>query len=134
VLAACSGGGSASPSPSPGATPTPAPTTGAGAVLVTIEVSGERYRIRLTDPADIAIARTLLAGGEAPGIPNGRIVRGEPDVNEGFGWHIDPDDFEWADMTTEVCDGRPSFVEDGSLTGDRFCPWSATVVAVEAAS
>ena len=33
-------------------------------------------------------------------------------------------------MTTEVCDGLPSYVEDGSLTGDYFCPWSAEIVDV----
>lgn len=43
----------------------------------------------------------------------------------------DPSDFEWAEVTTEVCDGLPSFVEDRTLTGDRFCPWAAKVVAVE---
>ena len=34
-------------------------------------------------------------------------------------------------MTIEVCDGLPSHVEDGTLGGDRFCPWSAEVIAVE---
>jgi hypothetical protein len=100
--------------------------------VVTIEVVGaERYKVRLTEPADIQGARELLAGQEVPQIPNGRIVRGDVDVNAGYSWHIDPDDFEWADVTAEVCDGLPSYVEDGTLSGDRFCPWGALVVAVE---
>jgi hypothetical protein len=115
-----------------GATPSPTPSPTPGAVVVTIEVVGaERYKVRLTEPADIQGARDLLAGQEVPHIPNGRIVRGDADVNAGYSWHIDPDDFEWADVTTEVCDGLPSYVEDGTLTGDRFCPWGAQVVAVE---
>lgn len=135
VLAACSGAASPSPSPSPtpNPTPTPVPSPSSGAIVVTIKVVGEQFKVRLTDPADIAIARDLLAGTGIATIPNGRIVRGAADVNTGFTWHLDPADFEWAEMTTEVCDGLPSFVEDGSLTGDRFCPWSAEVIAIDPA-
>ena len=96
-----------------------------------MQVGEEQYRILLTDPADIAIARSLLGGGEAPRIPNGVIVRGSGGgVNTGYSWYIDPDSFEFAEVTMEVCDGLPSHVEDGSLTGDRFCPWSAKVIEI----
>jgi hypothetical protein len=99
--------------------------------VVTFQVGDEQYRIELTDPADIAIARQLLAGEEGPRIPNGLIVRGgDGGVNTGYSWYIDPDSLEFAEVTTEVCDGLPSYVEDGSLTGDRFCPWSAEVIAI----
>lgn len=116
-----------------GSTPTPSPTpTPERGVIVTIEVvGGERYKVRLTERIDIQGARDLLAGKEVPQIPNGRIVRGDPDVNGGYSWHIDPLDFEWAEVTTEVCDGLPSYVEDGTLTGERYCPWGAQVVEVE---
>ena len=101
-------------------------------VIVTFRVADvEEYRIRLTDPADIEIARKLLAGEEAPRIPNGIVVRGDPDVNVGFTWHIDPESVEFADITVEVCDGLPSDVEKGIITSDRYCPWSAEVVAIE---
>jgi hypothetical protein len=46
---------------------------------------------------------------------------------------MDPDDFEFAEVTTEVCDGIPSDVESGLVTSDRYCPWSAQVVAVDPA-
>lgn len=137
LLLACSTAAPATPTPSPSASPAHSPTAsptpaGSSGVIVTFEVSGEQYRVLVTDPAQIEIAQKLLAGEEAPSIPNGLIVRGgDGGVNTGWSWHIDPDDFAFADMTTEVCDGRPSYVEDGSLSGDRFCPWSATVVAVE---
>jgi len=123
LMSACSAA-----TPSASAPPPASP----GGVVVTFQVGEEQYRIRLTDPADIAIARRLLAGDEAPRIPNGLIVRGDDGgVNTGYSWHIDPDSVEFADMTTEVCDGLPSYVEDGTLTGDRFCPWSAEVIAVD---
>jgi hypothetical protein len=85
----------------------------------------------LTDPADIEVARALLAGGEAPGIPNGLVVRGDPDVNTGYTWHIDPESVEFVDITVEVCDGLPSDVEKAIITSDRYCPWSAEVVAID---
>ena len=100
-------------------------------VVVTIRVADtEEYRIRLTDPDDIATARKLLAGEVAPGIPNGQVIRGDADVNVGYSWHIDSASVEFADTTTEVCDGRPSDVERGAISSDRYCPWSAKVVAI----
>jgi len=101
-------------------------------VVVTFRVADvEEYKIRLTDPADMEIARKLLAGEEAPNIPNGVVVRGDPDVNVGYTWHIDPESVEFADFTVEVCDGLPSDVEQGIITSDRYCPWSAEVIAID---
>jgi hypothetical protein len=101
-------------------------------VVVTLRVVAvEEYKIRLIDPADIAIARQLLAGEAAPGIPNGVVVRGDPDINVGYSWHIDLESVEFADFTVEVCDGLPSDVEQGLITSDRYCPWSAEVIAID---
>ncbi len=101
------------------------PPDGVQAQVATLRVADvEEYRIRLTDPDDIAVARRLLAGEEAPGIPNGRVVRGDPDVNA-------PASLEFVDVATEVCDGRPSDVERGLVTSDRYCPWSAKVIRVQ---
>ena len=123
VLLAATGCSAAGGSPSP-----------VSAVIVTFEVNdGERFRVLLTEPTDQAAASRLLAGEEGPDIPNGRIVR-RTGVNEGWSWSLDPTDFEFADVTMEVCDGNPSDVESGELTSDRYCPWSARVIAVEPAS
>lgn len=109
------------------------PPSADGPVVVTFEVAdAERFRALLTQPDDIAIARRLLAGEDAPGIPNGRVVR-ETGVNEGWSWSLDPDDTEFAELTIEGCDGLPSDVEDGIITSDRYCPWSALVLAVDPA-
>jgi hypothetical protein len=87
-------------------------------IVVTFEVVDERYKVLLTDPADIDSARRLLAGEDVPSIPNGRVVR-ETGVNEGYSWSIDPTDIEFAEVTV--------------VSGDRYCPWSAVVVGVEPA-
>jgi hypothetical protein len=105
----------------------------AGPVVVTFEVAeDERFKALLVEPADIDIVRRLLAGQEAPSIPNGRVIR-ETGVNTGYSWSLDPTDIEFADVTVEVCDGLPSDVEAGTISDDRYCPWSAVVVAVEPA-
>lgn len=116
AIGACGGGDQASASPP-------------GPVVVTFEVVDERFKALLTDPADIDVARRLLAGEDVPSIPNGRVIR-ETGVNEGYSWSLDPSDIEFADVTVEVCDGLPSDVETGVVTGDRYCPWSAVVLAI----
>lgn len=114
-----------------GSAPSGQPAPQPGGIVVTVRVAdAEEYRIRLTDGDESGIAQQLLAGESAPRIPNGRVVRGEPDVNVGYSWHIDPTSVEFADMTTEVCDGRPSDGEKRVITSDRYCPWSAQVVAI----
>jgi hypothetical protein len=116
ILAACGAGASNDPN---------AP------VVVTFEVVDERYKVLLTQAADIQAARQLLDGADVPSIPNGRIVH-ETGVNQGYSWSIDPDDIEFADVTVEECDGLPSDVETG-VTGDRYCPWAATVIGIDPA-
>jgi len=120
AAAGCGPGGSGSPVQS------------SGPVVVTFDVVDERFKALLSDPADIDIARKLLAGDDVPSIPNGRVIR-ETGVNTGYSWSMDPDDIEFADVTVEVCDGLPSDVEAGTISGDRYCPWSAVVVAVDPA-
>jgi hypothetical protein len=98
-------------------------------VVVTFRVVDETFRVHLTGPEQIAAARRAQAGGPA-NIPNGRIVAGTG-VNVGWSWHLE--DVEFAEVTIEVCDGRPSDVERGGVSygGGRYCPWSAEVVAID---
>ncbi len=102
------------------------PTTGA---IVTFNVASETFRVRLTSPEQIDAAQRARAGSPAR-IPNGRLVAGTQ-VNTGWSWHLE--DVEFAEVTIELCDGRPSDVErEGtSYGGGRYCPWSATIVSIE---
>ncbi|MGH9272489.1 MAG: hypothetical protein ACRDZ2_14585 [Ilumatobacteraceae bacterium] len=102
-----------------------------GPTVAVVEVLDETYRIELATPELVAQARDLLAGEELPSIPIGRIVRDEAGPNAPWSWHVDAATIEFTELTTAVCDGLPSAVEDGSLTSDFYCPWSAEIVAVE---
>ena len=99
--------------------------------VATFDVEGQTFKIELVTPELVQHAKDLMAGEEVPAIPVGNIVRDDPSVNEPWSWHIDPDSLEFADFTTEVCDGLPEYVEDGTLTSDIYCPWLSTVIAVE---
>lgn len=114
VVAAGCGGNSNTPSP---------------ARTATIQVAGETFRIELPTEDLVAAARAAR-DRRGPTIPNGRIVAGTG-VNTGWSWHLV--EVEFADATIELCDGRPSDVEKAgpAYGGGRYCPWGATVTAIE---
>ncbi|GAB3758006.1 hypothetical protein GCM10028864_42760 [Microlunatus parietis] len=91
----------------------------------------ETFRVELATPELVAHAEKLLAGEDVAAIPVGRVVRGDPGPNEPWTWHLDPATVAFADATTEVCDGLPSYVEDETITSDDYCPWSAKIVSIE---
>ena len=97
----------------------------------TFEVQSESYKIELATPELVEHVKKLLAGEDVAAIPNGLVVRDDPGPNGPWSWHIDPASLEFADATTEVCDGLPSDVEDAAITSDRYCPWSAVVTDLE---
>jgi hypothetical protein len=100
-------------------------------VVATFQVAGgETFTVELATPELINHAKQLLAGEDVAAIPNGTVVRNDPGVNAPWSWHIDPATLSFADATIEVCDGLPSYVEDGTVTSDQYCPWSAKVIAV----
>jgi hypothetical protein len=103
-----------------------------GAAVVTFEVAGdETFKVELATPELVEHARQLLNGESIAAIPLGTVVRDDPGVNAPWSWHLDPATVEFAEATVEVCDGLPSYVEDGTITSDQYCPWSARVVELE---
>jgi len=99
--------------------------------VATFDVVGETYKIELATPELVAHAEALLAGEPVAAIPLGRVVRDDPGPNAPWSWHIDPATLEFADMTIEVCDGLPSYVEEEIVTSPDYCPWSAKVVSID---
>jgi hypothetical protein len=97
--------------------------------LVTWKVGTETFRTYVNLPADIARVRAAVRAGTAAGIPAGRIYRGTRE-NRGHTWHLR--NVRLAEVTIELCDGRPSDL-DGDLdywlgTVKRYCPWGAVPV------
>jgi len=105
------------------------PTAPSRGAVVTFRVVEETFRVHLLDEGQIEAAHQAANGGRAR-IPNGRVVAGTS-VNVGWSWHLES--VEFAELTTEVCDGRPSDVErEGvSFGGGRFCPWTARVISID---
>jgi len=104
-------------------------------ILVTFDVSGETYKIFVTNKDTIAQIYALESGTSQAAIPSGRIVLGAVLYNAPWSWHIDSEDIHMAEVTTELCDGTPSQVEANLGywvdTVKRFCPWNARIVEIE---
>lgn len=108
-----------------------------GGVLATFDVVGEEFKVWVTNSDTIEQILALESGESLANIPSGRILRGagEDDHNAPWTWHLDPEDIEMAEMTIEVCDAVPSYVEanvdEFVDVVQRYCPWSAALVSVE---
>jgi len=104
-------------------------------ILVTFDVSGETYKIFISNETTIEQVLAVQRGESQATIPNGRILRGAVSYNEPWNWHIDTEDIEMAEMTIELYDGRPSLVEADIDywvdTVQRFAPWAATIIEVQ---
>jgi hypothetical protein len=105
-----------------------------GGVLATFDVQGERFSIFITNPETIEQVYALSKGESDARIPSGRLLRGQVSYNKPWHWHIDSQDIAMAHVTMELCDGRPSDVENNSDywidSVGRFCPWSAQLVVL----
>lgn len=107
-------------------------TEPAGNPTFAVEVSGERFEVEVASQAQADELQQRLDSGE-DGVVTGSLAEGDGGFNEPWSWHMDPSTVHTADMAVEVCDGRPSMVEEDLDywldTVGRFCPWSAEVVA-----
>ena len=107
-----------------------------GGALVTFQVSGEQFRVWVTNNSTIERILDLRDGLSSANIPNGALHAGQGvgSHNAPWRWHLDSEDLEMAETTVEVCDGRPSLVDDlleDYLAVGRFCPWGAELVSID---
>jgi len=95
-----------------------------------VEVSGERFVVEVETEAQANELEARLDSG-AEGVILGEIREGDGGFNQPWGWHMVPSTVHAADMAIELCDGRPSMVEDDLDywlgTVKQFCPWGAVV-------
>lgn len=105
-------------------TPT-APPPGAADFIV--DVDGERFVLRLTDPTSIELAENNRLGRNQR-FPSGPLQRGNGGFNSPWTWHFDPAATRMVEAAIEVCDGRPSYIERHQSEFPSYCPWGARVI------
>jgi hypothetical protein len=105
-------------------------------VVAIFDVLGEQFRVWVTNEDTIDDLFALQAGESMANIPNGVIHHGpgEFNHNQPWSWHLDPEEIEMAEMTIELCDGTPTFIESEVdyfvETVGQYCPWSAELVEI----
>jgi hypothetical protein len=100
---------------------------------------GDSYVLPLSDPDDIATARSLVAGGGFL-IANASVMKGSDGVNRDvvasgqplWSWHV-VEFLGFDDSAVELCDGSPTYTEAESHnwaedTVVQICYWAYTVV------
>lgn len=103
------------------------PTEPSGSADFTVDVDGERFVLRLTDPETIELAEQNRQGRSSR-IPLGPLRSGDGGFNAPWTWHLDPAATRFVEAAIEVCDGRPSYVEHHRGEYPTYCPWGARVV------
>jgi hypothetical protein len=111
--------------------------------LVTVRVADlEDFVVRVTDQDVLDTMIEICLGLHGPMNVTGDLLTGNQGYNHDalsgsyWSWHLDEDTVALADMSMEICDGRPSFV-DGDLHFwltfvGHYCPWSCDIVAIDA--
>lgn len=98
-----------------------------------VAVGEERFRVRIDNALLATKARDMMARPSEQQIINGELARGDGGFNTGYGWHMKPNTIQFADVTIEVCDGRPSDVQSNITywvdTVKRYCPWGGRFVS-----
>jgi hypothetical protein len=102
------------------------PTEG---VYAKFDVVGETYHASITNPMGIDQAIALWKGTSTAAIPNGKAICAPVPWNCPWTFHQDPASITFAELTIEVCDGTPSYVQDHCADfANGYCPWSAKLV------
>ena len=98
-----------------------------------VVTGGEQFRVRIESAFLATTARRMMSGQEAQKVITGTVVRGDGGFNTGYGWHMKPNTIQFADVTIEACDGRPSDVQSDITywvdTVKRYCPWGGRFVS-----
>jgi sterol desaturase/sphingolipid hydroxylase (fatty acid hydroxylase superfamily) len=95
-----------------------------------LAVDRETFVLRATDAETIRLATENFRGRNSM-FPIGPLQRGDGGFNPPWSWHFDPEQVRLTEAAIEVCDGRPSHVQENlsDFLGG-YCPWSARVVAL----
>jgi hypothetical protein len=99
----------------------------------TIDAVGERFTVIAADPEAIRLLTENYEGKNNMHV-TGKLVHGDGGFNSPWPWHLDPDSVRMAEISIELCDGRPSLIEEELdywlETVGTYCPWSSKVVSI----
>jgi hypothetical protein len=103
------------------------PTMG---VYATFRVVGDVFRASITNPTGIDQALALWRGQSQAKIPTGQLECANGTYNCGWTWRMTPASITFAEITIEVCDATPSYVQGNcaSFPNGQYCPWSAELI------
>jgi hypothetical protein len=89
------------------------------------------FYVWITNPTGIDEAIALWRGQSMASIPVGGVDCANGALNCGWSWRMKPDTVRFAEVTIELCDGRPSYVEGHCAAfATTYCPWGAQLVAL----
>jgi len=97
-----------------------------------VDVNGECFVIYVTNPETIRLALENMERKNSL-FPMGELSRGDGGFNKPWSWHLKPETARMVEVSIELCDGNPSFVEselDYWLKAVRsYCPWLGRITA-----
>ena len=99
--------------------------------LFLVQVSNETFTMFVTDPATIQLAIDNFDGKNARH-PSGKIALGHGGFNGHHSWHYIPETVEMVEVSMELCDGLPSYVDDhaNDFLASGYCPWNGRILRV----
>lgn len=105
-----------------------------GGALITVQVVDDSFSFWSTNGAFIDQAKVLLETS-AVQVPVFDTITLGAGCDPQWSWTVDPAGQSWADVTIEVCDGTPSYIEGDPAawlaSPGQWCPWAAVVTAVD---
>jgi hypothetical protein len=98
------------------------------------EAAAEQFTVWSVNRPFIDGANAALKTGDRRTPVFDKVLAGS-DCDPAYHWHVDAAAMSFADFATEVCDGRPSYVEANLsqwlAQPGNYCPWGVTVVNVD---
>jgi hypothetical protein len=105
--------------------------------LFVVRVADERFVIKLVTKEQIEVAEAMLEGRIPQKIVVGTLADGnggfnhDPLSGRNWSWHLIPETVSFADQAIELCDGKPSYIEENKEywleTVKQFCPWDSQI-------
>jgi hypothetical protein len=103
-----------------------------GGVYFVVDVLGERFTMLVVDQQSITEALDNMNGLNSMH-PIGVLQFGDGGFNKPWSWHYKPETVRMTEISAEVCDAEPHFVQENLdywvNTVQYYCPWSAKILS-----